>query len=273
MKPNLENPWLGELSDEKTAQLWARVAKRLPPPKQAEGLSHYFGPRVWALSFAVVVGLVALGYISSSKPNGLAALSTTAEPLTLTLDEGTRLRLSPHSEVNVTSSGARKVSLELGRGSIECDVVPNVARRFSVFSGDFEVRVVGTKFHVERQVHEQGARVEVRVERGAVEVRRTGQEERVYVVRAGQKWSSEERLVAPSPQAATPSPVVTLPRPEVEPTTLDLAPLEPKAVPGEGQARGPEVHTSKAQTKAADVFEQARSARQSGRPAPRSPTL
>jgi hypothetical protein len=263
MKQNTGNRWLGELSDEQTAQLWARVAKRLKKPAGRDDsfFRGFLGPRTWALSFAVLAstGLVAVWLVPNSTRPDLAILATESDPLALTLEEGTRLRLSPHSEVNVTSSAPEKVSLALGRGLIECDVVPNPKRRFSVFAGDFEVRVVGTKFQVQREVNEHGARVDVDVERGVVEVRRSGQEERVYVVRAGQKWSSEERLVAPSPLATNPAPTVE------EPSTPPVQ-AEPKVSPSDVRASGAEGRTAETEVRTVDLFEQARGARQSGDP-------
>ena len=77
----------------------------------------------------------------------------------------------------------------LARGRIACDVTHREGRSFVVAAGGVEVRVVGTRFSVANEEAEGGTRVEVRVERGAVEVRGAGPDAEVVRVEAGHSWS------------------------------------------------------------------------------------
>ena len=67
------------------------------------------------------------------------------------------------------------------------------------------MRVVGTRFSVANEEAEGGTRVEVRVERGAVEVRGAGPDAEVVRVEAGHSWSQvtkTEALGEPEPETA-----------------------------------------------------------------------
>jgi transmembrane sensor len=114
------------------------------------------------------------------------------------------------------------LKLVLGRGRIACDVTHREGRSFVVAAGGVEVRVVGTRFSVANEDAEGGTRVEVRVERGAVEVRGAGPDAEVVRVAAGHSWSQvtkTEALGEREPEAA----------PEVEAETDATRPAAPAA--------------------------------------------
>src|SRR5205085_4138571 len=105
-----------------------------------------------------------------------AQLETAADALAVTLGDGSSLRLEPRSRVEVGDRTPSALKLVLARGRIACDVTHREGRSFVVAAGGVEVRVVGTRFSVANEAAAGGARVEVRVERGTVEVRSPGGE-------------------------------------------------------------------------------------------------
>lgn len=112
---------------------------------------------------------------------------------TLRLSEGSEVALSPGAVLELAMADDAEVVLLLERGRASFDVQKRPSRRFVVKADAVEVRVVGTKFTVQRE----GRGVEVSVQRGLVEVlegpvvRRLG---------AGERWS---RVSAPAPAAMT----------------------------------------------------------------------
>ena len=73
-----------------------------------------------------------------------------------------------------------------------------------VAAGGVEVHVVGTRFSVATQQAAGGARVEVSVERGAVEVRGPGASGAAVRVEAGHSWSQVTTTAALGGEAAGP---------------------------------------------------------------------
>jgi transmembrane sensor len=74
------------------------------------------------------------------------------------------------------------ITLDLDRGSVDCDVEPRPGRApFRVVAGDVRVEVIGTRFTVSRKA--SGVRVDVT--RGKVKVRDQNGE---YLVAAGETW-------------------------------------------------------------------------------------
>jgi TolA-binding protein len=120
-----------------------------------------------------------------------------------------------------------------------------------VVADGVEVRVVGTRFSVSTERDSDGARVEVRVERGVVEVRGAGPDAEAVQVEAGRSWSQVTRTGAlPEAPAAAP----------VEP--------EPAAAPAPPPSRAPapaRVAREARPGDARELFEQARGLWRAGR--------
>jgi FecR-like protein len=96
--------------------------------------------------------------------------------------------LAARSELDVKGSDERGWLLELVRGRIDVHVAPRAQRPdFVTHAGEVEVRVVGTRFSVERDTA-RGARVTV--EEGKVRVSERGQN---VLLTAGDSWSGFER--------------------------------------------------------------------------------
>ena len=151
-----------------------------------------------------------------------AQLQTAADAVSVTLVDGSNLKVEPRSRVEMRERTPSSLKLVLGRGRIACDVTHREGRSFVVAAGGVEVRVVGTRFSVANEDAEGGTRVEVRVERGAVEVRGAGPDAEVVRVAAGHSWSQvtkTEALGEPETETA----------PEVEAETDATRPAAPAA--------------------------------------------
>jgi hypothetical protein len=66
----------------------------------------------------------------------------------LTLADGTALKLSADTELELTELSGTRASVTLRRGSVVANVRKIRGRVFSIFAGAYEVRVVGTTFDV-----------------------------------------------------------------------------------------------------------------------------
>src|SRR4029077_15745634 len=109
----------------------------------------------------------------------------------------------------------------------------------------------GTRFSVSSEQSEETARVEVRVERGAVEVRSAGPSGWILRVEAGRSWSQVPRTGA-SPPSETPPPETAPPESApAAPETRTRAAVVP--TPASRPAR-----SARAAGNAKELFEQAR---------------
>lgn len=179
-----------DLSEARVTRLWRHVAERLEPPRR--------GAR-WLWVGASASALLLLAFVitrnlqrQSDSPRSAwdgARLETAADTLAVTLVDGSKLKLEPNSRVEVGDGTASAAKLVLERGRIECDVIHRPGRTFVVWASGVEVHVVGTRFTVATEHGADAIRVEVRVERGAVEVRSAGRSEDVTRVEAGRSWS------------------------------------------------------------------------------------
>jgi transmembrane sensor len=236
-----------DLSEARVDRVWGRVSARLVGPRRARGW-------VWAtaaLGAAAAVAFVVVrargphdggGQVASSAWEG-AQLETAADALAVTLVDGSSLKVEPRSRVEVGDRTPSALKLVLARGRIACDVTHREGRSFVVAAGGVEVRVVGTRFTVANEAAAAGRRVEVRVERGVVEVR--GPDGEIARVEAGHSWSQvtkTEALAAPEPEIA--------PEPEAE---------EGAAAPVAPAAKTHVAARAKPAADARELFEQARS--------------
>jgi len=152
-----------------------------------------------------------------------AKLETKSDELSVTLGDGSSVKLGSQSEVQVESGHASSISLHLSRGELRCDVTHRDSRKFRVVAGDVEVRVVGTQFRV-KTTPGPSPRVEVSVARGVVEVVSARRPGVVARVAAGQSWIQDAERASEKSEPAAP-----VEAPSSEPAKQD-APL-PSAVP------------------------------------------
>jgi len=167
------------------------VTSRLVPRWNAQRMAENFGEierrlrrkrasRPWALALAALAMSGALvgvffGFWPAGKPS-LAGVSHTALSSAVTAHmPGTETRFRDGSTATALTEGAvlelrttsdTEMIVVAKSGNFRFDVTPNPARRFVVETGNVSVRVLGTRFIVVRQ----DQRVQVRVERGHVEV-------------------------------------------------------------------------------------------------------
>jgi TolA-binding protein len=186
-----------ELSEARVARLWAGVSRRLEHDTGAKR----FWPRFAVLGPMAVAACLTTLYFMGALPWGAprgpelqaASLTTQGDALSMTLHDGSELQVGPRSRVELAEVREKQVVVKLAEGHVTCDVIPNRQRVFAVHAGGVEVRVLGTRFSVERSTKQQLARVEVRVDRGRVEVRRQDGSSPPRLLMAGESWVFEER--------------------------------------------------------------------------------
>lgn len=150
-------------------------------------------PRLPLLA-AACVGAVAVAAALLLNPGWRADYSTTtAQTREVTLSDGSRLTLAPHSAVNVVFSGSQR-QVTLVQGEVFFDVVHDAKKPFEVRSDDTLIRVLGTAFDVARR--QDGLAVEVRDGTVGVNSRyRLGAGQRVWIDR--QSGAATQSSVAP----------------------------------------------------------------------------
>jgi TolA-binding protein len=121
----------------------------------------------------------------------LATLSVGAsEPARVVpLSDGTRVTLSPGTQLRAGSMTSQQTELVLERGKARFEVAKQGARRFEVIAGEARVQVIGTVFTVDLA----GAAPEISVEHGRVRVQAF---ERSWLLGAGQRVLAEPLLAA-----------------------------------------------------------------------------
>lgn len=143
--------------------------------------------------------------------------STDAE-VALALPDGIKVDLDRRSQVRLESVAPEEIRVALGKGSARFEVEPRHPRRFVVDADDVEVRVVGTRFRVTRTEGDSdgdGARVEIAVDRGIVEVRDHKGSGEPHRLRAGERFSLpalSEQESAASPSAGDDADAASAPR-------------------------------------------------------------
>jgi len=167
-----------DTSEARVNRLWGRV-------QDSQGNRRaWLMPALGGALLAAAGMIVALAV--SSQPlavgNELAAGRTTTVGH---FSDGSEVALATASAVRLVTDSKNEVRVELERGEATFEVSKRPSRKFVVAAGDVEVKVVGTRFTVN---HTQ-AGVDVSVERGIVEVTLSGKTVRLT---AGQKWSEAD---------------------------------------------------------------------------------
>lgn len=156
---------------------WHAIERRLEAKRPA-----WLAPTGFvAVAAAVLLTLFALDRDSTPPWSGttlVAGGSTTH----VALEDGSEIVAAPGARLERVSSSNDEVRVALRDGSATFEVTRNPARTFVVEAADVQVRVIGTRFVVRRELDDV---VEVRVERGAVDVV-AGSE--VVRLRAGESW-------------------------------------------------------------------------------------
>jgi hypothetical protein len=196
-----------EMGEARVDRLWQNVSERLEARP-----SHVWR---WAVLSTVLVGALAGGLFwfkapPSAKPPwggsehavlADAKLETKSDELSVTLADGSSVKLGSQSELQVRGGHSSAISLQLARGELRCDVTHREARTFKVVAGDVEVRVIGTQFSVKTTAG-PSPRVEVSVARGVVEVVSARRPGIVARVAAGQSWVQDAERAAPKLEPA-----------------------------------------------------------------------
>jgi TolA-binding protein len=175
-----------------------------------------------------------------------AVLATAAERLDVTLKDGSKVEVRPHSRVEMLEGAASEVKFSLSHGSTRFSVAKVPGRAFSVVSHGVEVRVTGTRFTVSAARVTQGVRISVNVEEGTVRAGAIGQSP--ALLSAGQSWSIVRRTDVPPSMA---------PAHAADRAAEPIAPDPPDTLP-----KAPPPRT--AQPNAMELLETANAARQSG---------
>lgn len=142
------NAMARELSGDPMLRAAARRARRTT----AEGASRLWRSAGWGAGLAAAVALFAL--VSSwwgRAPTVVERSYATAvgEQRTLTLEDGTELRLDTDTTVHMRFSDDRRV-LELARGRAQVEVGVDAGRPLEMVAGAARIRDIGTTFQVRR---------------------------------------------------------------------------------------------------------------------------
>lgn len=148
--------------DQAIAQLRDELKQRFPMPVPPPRKKRANATRVGLLAVALLAGVAWFDPVYRSEHY----LTQVGERQALALADGSRVVLDGASELSVTWHLLSRRT-ELHRGQALFDVAPRVYRPFLVEAGQASIRVVGTRFNVDRQARE----VRVSVAEGRVAVR------------------------------------------------------------------------------------------------------
>jgi len=234
-----ETPWSRALTRDVDARAieagWQRVRARRARPRLAR--APFAAAAVLAVAALLFVLLrpspapVAVAVVPG--PLTMPAAWTADADMTTAFEDGSHVDVAAGSNMRALGSDGAHVDLAIDRGSVTFDIKPGGPRAWRIDAGDVAVRVLGTRFVVER--HDRT--VDVRVERGKVSVEGARVPNGARVLTAGE-----------SIHVADAAPVTPDSLPSVKPT----APTAKKA------SATPAVDT--------DLMAQADAARREGRP-------
>jgi len=135
------------------------------PKKTAARSTWLLGGLAIAAGFVMTVGL----WPELSGAGAIRTFSTTTAPLTVDLDDGSKIYLNRHTVVRVRLARQRRL-VTFDQGEASFDVRHDASRPFTVDAGQHSVRVLGTAFNIVRQ----DSRFRVGVARGVVSVTAPG---------------------------------------------------------------------------------------------------
>jgi transmembrane sensor len=154
-----------------TATLWdaARTEQNLVVTHQRIRARTRKRRAVLSVGAALMVAasiILAFGLHGRAKLTASPPVAARDAEVTRFADGSTARVVDSEGELTVQQATDTTIEVVLGSGVAEFEVTPNPARSFIVQAGDVAVRVIGTRFRVERS----GGRTRVAVERGQVEV-------------------------------------------------------------------------------------------------------
>ena len=222
----------------------SEVARMAPEPLASRADESASKPsavraRIAAATFGfVAMAALVLLLLRTFAPTGATANGAGGAPLHVASGDSAshasigsaELEIGPRTEVVATGDDTRGIVVVLERGSITFEVPPRAGRPpFVVQAGDVGVRVVGTRFRVDRDRD----RVTVKVAHGTVEVSHHGE---IRPVHEGEQWSSRaDSTPTPSSNTDVASDHTPPPSPSVAPPSTSGS-LEPRP---SSSARGP----------------------------------
>lgn len=177
-------------------------------------------PSVWAshsawyaLSFAAASVLLVIGYFtlqgrSTAQPDSVAGIMVERDRSgqeRITLSEGVSIVVKGESRYRLEERSKQRVHVVLDSGTAAFDVTPNKQRQVVVSAAGFDVEVVGTQFEVSLVGQTNKPDVSVRVDRGTVRVRTSGQDrarEPIRTLTAGEAWSTQTSAPSAPVEAA-----------------------------------------------------------------------
>lgn len=242
------------LSEARIQRQWAKVN---------ESPQHFWSHRsvVYSLSFAAFNLLLVFGYLWY---RGSAQQNAAAEQIVVerdghgqervTLPEGVSIVVRAESRYRLAQRSKQRVHVVLDSGAAAFDVTPNKQRQVVVSAAGFDVEVVGTQFEVSLVGQTSKPDVAVRVDRGTVRVRSSGQDharEPIRTLTAGESWSTRTSASPAEHKRDVDADAVT-----------DTPSLAPSATDGSSSAAT--AATSQRLTTAKELFEIAQAARIKG---------
>jgi len=261
------------LTDARIERQWAAIeAAGLPgavPARSRRGLAAAFS---LALAAGAAAGIALYAQRDPELREG-AWLESAASEVSVRLEDGSRVELSPESQLKLVENREQRVTLELRSGRARFDVKHDRVRPFAITVGPAEVRVIGTRFELSRTARAGASTLQVAVSEGVVEVRRRDRpDEPPQRIHGGESWSAElsERPLAAKPvvePAQAPSEVQAPEQADMLPTRDDEEPAQP-VVETTKRAPAPRGQTARAPEPSEEpsaLFSRASLARRAGR--------
>ncbi len=252
------------LDDARSARLWDGVQHRMAS-RRAQAMAMRRG-----LSWTVGLGLAGLAgvfvtflvmhqttpthqagrsdVVSSWKG---AVLNVGPKAQSVRLADGSMIVGAPQSRVRICSFPGSRVCLRVEQGRVRFSVRHGSDKPFIVKAADIQVRVVGTRFLVEHEVHGSIDRVGVVVEEGVVEVAGPGVRRRLT---GGEHWSRTIEQ-GRTPRKAGTSPV---------PPSLHGSPAASRPSVRRKVRPGTDARSSRSVPSAEELWRSARDARRNG---------
>jgi transmembrane sensor len=167
----LEESWSNRVAFHRLEAAWRRTDRlaalhRPFPPSQTRSRKEKIVLFVMRSAAAcVVAGLVGLGFLYKSAPQGKAYSTSVGGRETIVLADGTQIELNTDTSIRVLEEpGKRQVWLNKGEAFFA--VTHNSSRPFVVWTGGRQVTDLGTKF----DIRQDKSRLEVSVMEGQVSV-------------------------------------------------------------------------------------------------------
>jgi tetratricopeptide (TPR) repeat protein len=257
------------LDEARIERQWAAI--------EAAGLPSGAPVRSWRGVLAglglVLAGAAAVALLYTERepklPEG-AFLQSAAQEVSVRLEDGSRVELSPDTQLKLVENQKSRVALELRSGRARFAVKHDRKRPFAITVGPAEVRVIGTRFELSRGARAGASSLRVAVSEGLVEVRRLDRPgEPAQRIHAGETWSAELSDEPSQPTAQSdeaPAEADALPEAEV----LAERDLEAEAGPDvDATRRAPHAQRAPSAREAAEdpstLFSRASLARRAGR--------